>query len=89
MGICGFGLFIGRSEFLASKLHSHWSWSVGPRTTEEEKTNNRYIYLDSGLQYSSYMAVLLLSDTITRKEATGLVAHLQLVLQLSQALGSQ
>ena len=35
------------------------------------------------------MAVQLSSDTTTREEATGLAAHLNLVLQLSQDLGSQ
>ena len=35
------------------------------------------------------MAVLLSTDTTTREEATGLAAHLHLVLQLSQDLGSQ
>ena len=35
------------------------------------------------------MAVQLPSDTITREEATGLAAHLNLVLQLCQKLGSQ
>ena len=35
------------------------------------------------------MAVQLPSDTITREEATGLEAYLNLVLQLSQNLGSQ
>ena len=39
--------------------------------------------------YSRYMAVLLSSDTTTKEEATGLAAHLHLILQLSQDLGSQ
>ena len=39
--------------------------------------------------YARYMAVLLSSDTTSKEEATGLVAHLHLVLQLSQDLSSQ
>ena len=39
--------------------------------------------------YSRYMAVLLSSETTTKEEASGLAAHLHLILQLSQDLGSQ
>ena len=39
--------------------------------------------------YSRYMAVLMSCETTTKEEATGLVAHLHLIIQLSLDLGSQ
>ena len=37
MGLCGFGLFIRRSQYPSIKLHCQWSQSVDPRTTKKGK----------------------------------------------------
>ena len=63
---------------------------AGQRVPEQQKRRKLITDIFTWIQaYSRYMAVLLSSDTTTREEATGLAAHLHLVLQLSQDLGSQ
>ena len=63
---------------------------AGQWVPEQQKRRKLITDIFTWIQaYSRYMAVLLSSDTTTREEATGLAAHLHLVLQLSQDLGSQ
>lgn len=63
---------------------------VGQWVPEQQKKRKQITDIITWIQaYSRYMAVLLSCDTTTKEEATGLVAHLHLVLQLSQDLGPQ
>ena len=76
MGISGSGLIIKRS---------HYQW-VPEQQKKRKQITDEFIWIQA---YSRYMVVLLSSDTTTREEATRRIAHLHLVLQLSQDLGLQ
>ena len=63
---------------------------LGQWVSEQQKKRKQITDIVTWIQaYSRYMAVLLLCDSTTKEEATGLAAHLHLVLQLSQDLGPQ
>ena len=69
-------------------LNSAGQWILAE--DEQSKKKSQITDIITWIQaYSRYIAVLMSCEATTKEEATGLVAHLHLIIQLLHDLGSQ
>ena len=71
---------------LTLNLAGQWILTEGKQRKKKSQITDIISWIQT---YSRYIEVLMSCEATTKEEATGLVAHLHLIIQLSRDLGSQ